>query len=131
MLVMHAEPRCGRPLCAFETAAPELLASLFLSRTKTRLCSSSGYRFGAINKCQCSCTALCVASVASVGRVYSALCCDHIIHGTITCCVGVYHFLGFKPVMLAHLFVVPLAYFISDGLTQIQRRLAKGTNQHE
>lgn len=52
-------------------------------------------------------------------------CCDHMIHGSITCCVGLYHFLGFKAVVIAHLFVVPLAYFISDGTTRIQQRLAE------
>jgi len=51
--------------------------------------------------------------------------CDHLIHGTITCCVGVYHFLGFKAVVIAHLFVVPLAVLISDGTTRIQQSLAK------
>eukprot|EP00930_Biecheleria_cincta_P011491 TRINITY_DN114347_c0_g1_i1.p1 TRINITY_DN114347_c0_g1~~TRINITY_DN114347_c0_g1_i1.p1 ORF type:complete len:164 (-),score=25.20 TRINITY_DN114347_c0_g1_i1:28-489(-) len=51
--------------------------------------------------------------------------CDHLIHGTITCCVGLYHFLGLKAALIAHLFVVPLGYFISDGTTRIQQRLAE------
>eukprot|EP00931_Biecheleriopsis_adriatica_P081414 TRINITY_DN54746_c0_g1_i1.p1 TRINITY_DN54746_c0_g1~~TRINITY_DN54746_c0_g1_i1.p1 ORF type:complete len:253 (-),score=37.53 TRINITY_DN54746_c0_g1_i1:60-818(-) len=53
--------------------------------------------------------------------------CDHLIHGTITCCVGIYHFLGFKAVLIAHLFVVPLGYFISDGTTRIQQRLSESS----
>jgi len=50
--------------------------------------------------------------------------CDHLIHGSITCCVGLYHFLGFKAVLIAHLFVVPLACFVSDGTTRIQQQLS-------
>merc|ERR1719253_1573755 len=51
-------------------------------------------------------------------------CVDHLIHGTITCSVGIYHFCGFPAVVLAHLFVVPLGYFISEGTTLIQQNSA-------
>lgn len=50
--------------------------------------------------------------------------CDHIIHGAITGSVMVYHFYGLLPVLLVHVFVVPLGYFISDGTTRIQQRLS-------
>lgn len=50
--------------------------------------------------------------------------CDHIIHGTITCSVAIYHYFGLLPTLLAHLFIVPLGYFISDGTTRIQQTLA-------
>merc|ERR1719498_1043278 len=46
---------------------------------------------------------------------------DHLIHGSITCCVGIYHFCGLPAVLIAHLFVVPLGYFISEGTTRIQQ----------
>lgn len=46
---------------------------------------------------------------------------DHIIHGLITCSVGIYHWCGLPAALLAHVFVVPLGYFISDATTQIQQ----------
>ena len=55
-------------------------------------------------------------------------CCDHIIHGMITTCVLLYHFAGFRAVMVAHLFVVPLGFFISDGTTRIQQKLAASSS---
>jgi len=51
-------------------------------------------------------------------------CTDHLIHGIITCSVGIYHFCGLPAILIAHAFVVPMGYFISDGTTRIQQRLA-------
>merc|ERR1711862_631097 len=48
-------------------------------------------------------------------------CCDHLIHGTITCSVVVYHAYGLLGVIVTHLFVVPLGYCLSDGMTRIQQ----------
>lgn len=52
-------------------------------------------------------------------------CVDHLIHGTITCSVAVYHFFGLPPLLLVHLFVVPLGYCITQGTTSIQQQLSK------
>lgn len=52
-------------------------------------------------------------------------CVDHLIHGSITASVGVYHFCGLPAVLLTHLFVVPLGYFITEATTKIQQDLSK------
>jgi hypothetical protein len=48
-------------------------------------------------------------------------CVDHLIHGSITCSVGIYHFFGLPAVLLTHLFVVPLGYFITEVMTKLQQ----------